>query len=117
MRIVRLLLAASLAAACSTGEQSAPNDTGLDGLAITSVNPDTLVPGSLLVVAGRSFVDEEWGTTRIRLTGTMDGASVDITLPVEFVDYGRLELQWPGGLTAGLPSDGGTFSGDATVEV
>jgi hypothetical protein len=114
-RAFTLFLAA--AAACSTGESQPPDDTGLDGLALVSLSPGTLVPSSRVVLDGRSFVDTEYGTSRLRLTGTFDGSPIDVTLPVEFIDYGRMELAWPGGAGAGLPSDDGTFDGDATIEV
>jgi hypothetical protein len=104
-------------AACSTGAPSQPQDTGLDGLALTAVNPGSVVPGSLLVLDGRSFVDDDYGASRLHLVGDFDGTPVDLTIPADFVDYGRLEIAWPGGLAAGLPGDGGTFVGDALVEV
>lgn len=113
----KLALISVLAASCSTGETRPPDDTGLDGLMVRAVNPDTLVPGSLLVVDGESFVDETLGVTRLRLTGSFDGSPIDVSVPLEFADYGRMEAAWPGGTIVGFPSDDGTFTGDAVIEV
>src|SRR5687767_9843242 len=107
------LLVANSSSGCSTGQAMGPQDTGLDGLALTGVNPGEVIPGSILVIDGRSFVDTEYGTSRLRLLGELDGTPIDLAIPVEFVDYGRLEIAWPGGLAAGLPSDSGRFAGDA----
>ena len=54
-------------AGCSTTESGPRYDPGLDDLAIVSVNPGTLLPGSMLVVEGRSFVDDRWGKSELWL--------------------------------------------------
>jgi hypothetical protein len=78
-------LAIALVAACA--EAPAP-DVGLDGLAVDAVGPALVVPGSELVVTGRSFVPEAWGEIVLRLRG--DG--VDLALPARFVDYDQLRV-------------------------
>jgi hypothetical protein len=113
----RLLSLVLSGVACGPGTVQAPQDTGLEGLALRAVNPDTLLPGSVLVVEGESFVAAEWGATRLRLEGTFRNEVIDLTLAARFVDYQRLEIRWDGGSSMGLPFDSGTFQGDATVEV
>jgi hypothetical protein len=93
------------------------DDTGLDGLALTSLNPGTVVPGSTMQLLGTSFVDADFGASVLRLRGTFGGQPVDLTLPLTFVDYQHMTIAWTGGHAMGLPGDGGTFSGMATVEV
>src|SRR5690606_2316574 len=68
-------------------------DPGLEGLAVERVDPPIAVPGTRLVVSGRSFVPAEWGTSRLRLRGRLSGGeAVDVALDASFVDYERLEV-------------------------
>lgn len=76
----RRLLAASLVLACGCGTDVEP-DPGLEALAISQVAPDTIVPGTKLVVKGASFVDTQWGAARLHLEGTAGGGSVDEVWP------------------------------------
>lgn len=117
MRSVLVVATLGLVACASSGGGDPRDDTGLDGLAVLSVGPQTLVPGSRVVVSGRSFVGDEYGRTWLRLAGTFDGAPVDVTLDASFVDYDELLVDWAGGAAAALPGESGTFSGDVTVEV
>jgi len=103
--------------ACGPGTVTAPDDTGLDGLSLASLQPDALVPGSTVVLTGSSFVDAAYGESSLRLAGTFGGAAVDVRLPLRFADYERMELAWTGARAAGFPADAGTFAGEATVEV
>ncbi len=118
--IISALAASALAAGCAAADVPA-DDTGLDGLALTAVNPAALVPGSEIVIAGRSFVDAPWGESRLRLRGTFGdlaaAVTVDVTLPARFVGYGELRVAWQGGAAAGLPAPEGTFRGEALLEV
>lgn len=108
---------AALGGACATGSD-APIDPALtEGLRLDEVSPGLLVPRSHLVVVGESFVGEEWGNTRLRLVGTIAGASVKLELPLRFVDETRLEVIWPGGVEAGLPVADGTLVGEATLVI
>jgi hypothetical protein len=119
MKLVSATLACLLAASCGSGNVTTTDDTGLDGLALESVAPATLVPGSHVVVKGRSFVDAPYGTTRLHLVGTFGASSapVDVQLDAAWIDYDELSIAWPGGGPAGLGGDDGTFTGEATVEV
>ena len=83
---------------------------------LTSLGPSALVPGSVVVLRGSSFVPEFAGPTSLRLSGSLGGAEVDVSIGVRFVDYDRAEVDWPGALAAGLPAADGTFLGEAWVE-
>jgi hypothetical protein len=107
-----------LAAACGPRPTGDPaDDTGLDGLALRAVVPGALIPGSTLVVTGSSFVDKAFGASRLELRGDLDGAPVELSLELQFVDYERLEHAWSGAAAAGFPADEGTFEGEAVVAV
>jgi hypothetical protein len=111
-------LALLLVCACGTGQgDGAHIDTGLDALEVSSVSPGALVPGSRLVVGGAAFVHRDYGTTALRLVGTFAGKEVDVQVPLDHVDYDRLEGDWPGGREMGMGADHGEFVGEARVEV
>lgn len=112
-----LLLGVVAAAATACGPSEVVVDTGLDGLALASVQPARLVPGSRIVLRGRSFIGADYGTSRLRLRGRFGGASVDVALSATFIDYDEMWVSWPGGRAAGLPGDAGVFDGEAIVEV
>ena len=50
---------------CAGCAGSAPPDPGLEGLALASVQPGVVVPGTTLVITGDSFVDAPWGATTL----------------------------------------------------
>jgi hypothetical protein len=107
-------LAASAAqAACSAAVDS---DVGLQGLALSQVAPDTIVPGTALALEGDSFVDAAWGDSTLRLVGTADGVEVDLRWPAQFVDFDHMVV--PVDVTQ-LDEAGGDVDlvGEATVEV
>jgi hypothetical protein len=103
MRAAALSLAAALVA-CAPAEPGAPVDTALEGLAIEDVQPGLLLPGSELVVSGRSFVDAPWGTSTL-VVG-------DLRLPARYASGRELRVAWTGDELAG-----GELRGDAHVEV
>jgi hypothetical protein len=92
-------------------------DQGVEGLALVSIAPETLLPGTRVVVTGRSLVPDEFGASRLRLSGAMAGDPVEVELAARFVDYDRLEIDFPGAFAAGFPRDAGTFEGDAVLAV
>ena len=109
-------------AACGPG--SADPDTGLDDLALHTVSPDIVVPGSLLRLGGASFVDTLWGATQVRLRGSLSDGSgsreVDVTATARFVDFDLLEVDVDASFFAdfGLSGEeGGAFTGEVFVEV
>jgi hypothetical protein len=80
-------------AACAPTAPSPGIDTALEGLALTSVDPGTLVPGSTIVVTGRSFVDEDWGESTLVITGS----GTELRLPARHVSGSELRVAWKGG--------------------
>jgi hypothetical protein len=119
-RTIATLLAAlaALAAGCSSsGGDPGRDDTGLDGLALTAVHPGTVVPGSLVVIEGSSFVGEPWGTSRLHLSGTFGGSAAEIDLPATFIDFDRMEMAADADFFAAFGADQGDFEGSATIQV
>jgi hypothetical protein len=93
-------------------------DSGLDGLDIVSVQPAVLVPGTTLVIEGRSFADQTLGATRVLIRGTANGEQgargVTLTLTPRFVDFDHLEIDLDDELIGLL---GGDAELDATVQI
>ncbi len=120
-RAFPLALIASLAGAplgCSSGaDDGGRDDTGLEGMALSAVNPSTVVHGTLVVIEGSSFVGEPWGTSRLHLSGSFGGAAAEVDLPALFVDFDRLEVNADAAFFAAFGADEGDFQGSATVQV
>jgi hypothetical protein len=98
---------------CAT---SVAKDPGLEGLALSQVAPETIIPGTRLVIAGSSFVESEWGEATLVLDGAAGGRGVLVRWPASFVDFGTMTVSIDASRLAEL---GGTvdFSGTARVEV
>lgn len=112
------ILFAALAAGCTSGGgDTGRDDTGLEGLAITAVNPSTILPGSLVVIEGSSFVGEPWGTSRLHLSGSFADAAAEIDLPATFVDFDRMEIAADDAFFAAFGAQEGDFAGSATLRV
>src|ERR1043165_4159920 len=112
MRTLFFIAVAALAGCAS----STASDPGLEGLSIDKVAPDTIVPGSKIVVKGASFVDEQWGAASLRIVGKAGGANVDLTWPAKFVDFSTLTVAVDAGKIDSLGGDV-DFAGDVFVEV
>ena len=97
---------------CAT---SVAPDPGLEGVAISNVAPGTIIPGTKVVVAGASFVDDHWGTGTLHLAGQASGKSVDVHWPMTFVDFSTMNVAVT---AAQIDSIGGDvdFHGTATVD-
>ncbi len=113
----RLAVIGLLSAGCSFSESRPNYQTGLEDLAITSVNPGTVLPGSVLSVEGRSFIDQPWGQSELILAGTFDGRTVEVRVPVGFVDFEHVELQVSEEMLGQLGAREGDFAGTARVAV
>src|SRR5262245_55562309 len=110
MRAAILWLATLVAGAgCAT---SIAPDPGLEGLALDTVGPTTVIPGTTIVIKGASFVDEQWGAAALHLVG--DG--LDVRWAAKFVDFNTLTV---GVDAARIVEVGGEsdFHGKATIEV
>jgi hypothetical protein len=108
-------------AACSFSESDPRYDTGLDELDIVSVQPEVAVPGTVLVVEGRSFVEAPWGTSTLVLTGTFDDGGqereVVVRAPARFADFEHLEVVLDDEVIAPLGSWQGELRATAVIEV
>ena len=106
----------------AAGDKGDGRDPALEGLALVSVQPEVIVPGTAMLIEGRSFVEEPWGISHLQLDGTytFEGGSepVDALLvPSRFVDFDHLTVDVDGELFAALGADEGTFTGTARVVV
>ena len=112
---MKRLLAAYVAAAAGCAASIAP-DPGLESLALSRVAPDTVIPGTRLVLGGESFVDDQWGIATLRLQGQAGGASIDVSWPATFVDFSTMTVAID---ATKLDQVGGAvdFHGTAVVEV
>jgi hypothetical protein len=107
-------------AACGASEGSAI-DPALDGLSVSAVHPQLLLPKTRLVVEGRSFVGEPWGKPTIVLEGDFDNGSetyeVRVAVPGIFVDLETLEAPINTAFLDLLGSANGEFDGTVRVEI
>jgi hypothetical protein len=90
-------------------------DPGLEGLALTSVKPGTVIPGTRLVLAGTSFVDQQWGQGYLHLSGTASGHSVDLQWQTKFVDFSTATVDVDSSMIDDVGGDV-ELIGTATVE-
>ncbi len=113
-----LLWTAGCGSETSTGNGGSgpPPKTVVTDISLVSISPGIVVPGSELVLKGGSFVPAVLGASELRLSGSFAGEQVDVTLPARFVDYDEMVVDWPGGMSAGLASDEGTWQVEAIVE-
>jgi hypothetical protein len=115
-RALPLLFVVALCSTCRSDAAGRP-ETGLETLALRSLDPGTVLPGSTLVLEGDAFIDEPLGISWLRLTGTYDGAPIDVQLGAKFVDFDRLEVELPDAAIAQLGGPEGVFEGEASVIV
>ena len=108
-------LVALLAVSACSDLEPAPRqvDTALVDLELRSVEPSTVLPGTVLVVSGDAFVDNPWGESILVLQGTLDDEQVQLRLPARFVNFQRLEVE----VGASAFGGEGQFVGFANVEV
>jgi hypothetical protein len=112
LRLLHPLRAAVLAiAACNEASPGRPNDPALTGLELSRVAPELILPGTVIAIAGESFVDSPWGSSHLALLDQ------GITLPLRYVDAQTLELEVDDDVFATLGGDGASFDGEVQVEV
>jgi hypothetical protein len=103
--------------ACGPGQVSGGRDTGLDGLTLMRVDPGLVLPGTRVVITGKSFVDDSLGATRLKLAGTLRGADIDVALDAKYVSATQLEIIATPDVASALGGLSGSFDGTAKVEV
>jgi hypothetical protein len=92
-------------------------ESGLEGLGLTSVQPAVVVPGSTIAIEGRSFLDQPLGIGWLRLAGSYAGGALDTELPANFIDFEHLEILLTPDVMPLLGPAEGEFSGQAAVVV
>lgn len=121
MPLKLLSFSITLLLACSTQVSGPRFDPALDGLEVASLSPQTIVPHSVLVVRGESFVGAPWGTPHLVLKGSFDNGSerylVDFELLATFVDLQTLSIPIDNIFLDRLGSNSGTFEGTVRVDI
>jgi hypothetical protein len=116
MRAGRLLLLATMLLSCGDAAQGRP-PTGLEALGIEGVEPSVVLPGTTMVVKGRSFLGDPLGLPWLRLDGTFAGRGIAADLPATFVDYDELEVTMNDQAYAILGAREASFEGVTSVIV
>lgn len=116
MHASALMCGLALLGACGE-EPQGREETGLEALGVDSINPTIVVPGTRLIVEGRSFLDRPLGISWLHLVGSYGGASIDVLVPAQFIDFEHLEVQANDSLLRILGPTASAFSGRVNVEV
>jgi hypothetical protein len=102
--------------ACGPSSDSSRFDPALDGLSVLSAQPTTLVPQSRLVIGGRSFVGEPWGTPFVLLEGDLqrngETNPLSLRLPARFIDLETLEVAIDDSFINLVVANAGDFEGE-----
>ena len=116
-----LALASTLWIACGASADSSRFDPALDGLSLQDVNPGVVLPGSVLVLEGRSFVGAPFGTPQLVVDGQFDNGDetyeVRFRTDVRFVDLETLEVDVDTAFFDLLGSNSGEFSGSLQIDI
>lgn len=109
---------------CGPGDQTllSDPDPGLADLALIDVGPGTLVPGSEIVIGGRSLPSPGDGTISVRLRGVIKSphggtSRFDVRLRAHYVSAVEARLQAGGELFAALGTFDGQIDGQALLMV
>lgn len=97
------------------GDEPVPAMLDVTDITLSSLDPGVLLPGSTLVLRGGNFVPDLAGRTTLHLEGDVGGQRAHVALDARFLDYDRMEADWPGAFELGLPSAEGLFAGHAYV--
>lgn len=111
-----LLLSLALGSGCRD-PQTGRDETGLEALAMNDVHPKVVVPGTRMLIEGRSFLAQPLGISWLRLVGNYGGTPIDVLLPTQFVDFEHMELSATQSVLAVLGPNASNFAGRANVEV
>jgi hypothetical protein len=114
--VIGLVLGLAWGAAAGCAHSDDPVDVGLERLALRAVTPAVVIPGTTFALAGDSFVEDAWGTSRLRLRGRAGGVEVDVTLRAGFVDYDHMTALVTPSFVEELGGDV-DFVGEAILEV
>lgn len=111
----------TLAIGCGASADRSRFDPALDGLSLLAVDPGVVLPGSVLVLEGRSFVGAPWGEPALVVNGQFDNGDeqyeVRFRTPARFVDLQTLEVDVDEAFFDLLGSNAGEFSGSLHIEI
>jgi hypothetical protein len=110
------IVAGSLMMGCAE-ESNGREETGLEGLSLTDVQPRVLVPGTVIHIEGRSFLDEPLGISSLRLVGGYAGGTLDTHVPATFTGFETMEIVLTPDVLPFFGPPEGDFNGQAAVRV
>jgi hypothetical protein len=111
-RAALLVSALFMASGCAEAE----GETFLPPLAVESVSPRPVLPGSVLVLRGSGFSAEEVATLKVALLGQVNGEAVEWIVEPTRIDGNELQIPVEGELAQILiPQQEGTFEGHIAV--
>jgi hypothetical protein len=114
--LVALCLAVPLGS-CAEDESRGRPQTMIEPITITSVEPGVVVPGTIVVVKGDSFLAPPLGASHLRISGDFDGRQLDVELPATFVDFDELRVDMTPETLAVFGANDGDFTGNAAVVI
>lgn len=115
--VTTAIVIASLWSVGCASEDTAGRPVALESLQLDRVCPQTILPGSQIVIEGESFVDEPVARSWLSLVGAFEGAGVDVQLPAVFEDFGRLRIDVDPSVLATIGPTEGDFEGALRVVV
>ncbi len=113
----RVLLALTIGLGACKDEPVGREETGLEALGLSDINPRVILPGSRIEIEGQSFLDRPLGISWLRVDGLYAGGPIDAYIPAEFVDFERLQIDATPSVLGLWGAASGTFSGQVQVEV
>ncbi|MSP62974.1 MAG: hypothetical protein EXR72_22090 [Myxococcales bacterium] len=114
--------AALLCAGCAAAPTPPQIDPGLADLSLAAIHPVVVLPGSVLDLVGKSFVDEDSGLALLLVDGTFipevgRGRQIHVMLPARYVDATHLRVEAESGFWKVLGGEVGRFSGTGVVAI
>ncbi|MCS6912787.1 MAG: hypothetical protein RMK29_17455 [Myxococcales bacterium] len=117
------LVLAMLSGACAPIELDLDPDPALPGLSLESIGPNLIVPGSDLVLTGRSFPSPGEGTPTLRLVGrfvqlgSASARGLDVRLRAQYESSRKLRVPATADLFTALGATDGRIEAEASLVV
>ena len=107
--------ALALALASCAAEDDGRSPTASETLRLDAVRPSIVLPGSRIQIDGHAFLEDDLGSSWLRLAGSIDGVRINADLPAWFDDYDQMHVDYDASVASRLGVSSGRFSGTATV--
>ncbi|MGH1341294.1 MAG: hypothetical protein ACRBN8_07075 [Nannocystales bacterium] len=117
LRLAVLPMISIMALGSCAEPETGRDPTGLETLSLRSVEPNIVLPGTVIQIEGSSFLDAPLGISSLRLSGQIEGRAATVDLPAKFVDFESMTVEVTSDTFAILGADEGTFTGLLSVMV